>query len=74
MPNQSDANFLFDIYALLQDVMAQHLTMSETLQAATEESLELQEIENIATDIIKKCDDLSERLNPKACTCCCQAS
>ena len=70
MSKQQD---LFELYALLQNLMDYHVQIDEKvkeLSATPSQPGEFESIKNTATAIINTCDEIEKCVRPQGCQCC----
>ena len=70
MSKQQD---LFELYALLQNLMDYHVQIDEKvkeLSATRSQPDEFESIKNTATAIINTCDEIEKCVKPPSCQCC----
>ena len=73
MSQETDVDFLFNVYDVLQDLMKQHEIINASLKelSVCEEDHDLTPVENASAAIIEACEKIENKLKPKISHCCC---
>ena len=73
MSGEAHVDNLFKLFNLLQDLMAQHMIIDETVKevSGSESSLDLESLESAATVVISICEEIEKDLSPNQKKCCC---
>ena len=73
MSQETDVDFLFSVYDVLQDLMKQHEIINASLKelSVCEENQDFTPVENASTAIIEACERIENKLKPKTSHCCC---
>ena len=73
MSQETDIEFLFKVYDVLQDLMKQHEVINASLKnlSVCEEDQDFTPVENASADIIAACKKIENELKPKKSQCYC---
>ena len=73
MSQETDVDFLFKVYDVLQDLMKQHEIINASLKdlSVCEEDQDFTPVENPSTAIIATCEKIENQLKPKKSHCYC---
>ena len=71
MSQETDVDFLFKVYDVLQDLMKQHEIINASLKelSVCEEDKDLTPVENASTAIIEASEKIENKLKPKTSHC-----
>ena len=73
MSSQSDADKLFQLYILLQEIMKEHVKIEENLKEIATMTSQENEFEKIATSaasIVQTCEEIESIVAPRSCCSC----
>ena len=73
MSKSQDVDNLFELYALLQNMMQSHVEIDERLKELSSnipKPDDFEPIKTAATAIIKACDEIEKSVKPPRCQCC----
>ena len=73
MSSQLDADKLFQLYILLQEIMKEHVKIEENLKEIATMTSQENEFEKIATSaasIVQTCEEIECIVAPKSCCSC----
>ena len=73
MSQETDVDFLFNVYDVLQDLMKQHEIINACLKnmSVCEEDQDFAPVENASAAIIEACEKIENKLKPKTSHCWC---
>ena len=73
MSQETDVDFLFKVYDVLQDLMKQHEIINTSLKdlSVCEEDQDFTQLENASAAIIAACKKIENELKPKKSLCYC---
>ena len=73
MSQETDVDFLFKVYDVLQDLMKQHEIINASLKdlSVCEEDQDFTPVENASAAIIAACEKIEKELKPKKSHCYC---
>ena len=73
MSRETDIDFLFKVYDVLQDLMKQHEVINASLKnlSVCEEDQDFTPVENASAAIIAACVKIENQLKPQQSHCCC---
>ena len=73
MSQETDIDFLFKVYYVLQDLMKQHEVINASLKnlSVCEEDQDFTPVESASAAIIAACVKIENQLKPQQSRCCC---